>query len=165
MLQAQGDTGVFLQYTHARLCRSEISSIDTFSFWILYPLIYSVIYFGNWEITHFRCMSDILNSKRSTGYLSCDSHIILLLQFKADKQRCRGSCLWPISSIWADVYCHPTAPPSASTFWTSVHLSMSIFVLRLQNCPFFICSYDEVLYQSAQDLQPKHLVNFLLKLW
>uniref|UniRef100_A0AAX7TWD4 Probable arginine--tRNA ligase, mitochondrial n=1 Tax=Astatotilapia calliptera TaxID=8154 RepID=A0AAX7TWD4_ASTCA len=53
MLQAQGDTGVFLQYTHARLCRSEISSIDT---------------------------------------------------------------------------------------------------------------YDEVLYQSAQDLQPKHLVNFLLKL-
>lgn len=45
MLQAQGDTGVFLQYTHARLCRSEISSIDTFSFWILYPLIYSVIYF------------------------------------------------------------------------------------------------------------------------
>uniref|UniRef100_A0A3Q4IE43 Probable arginine--tRNA ligase, mitochondrial n=1 Tax=Neolamprologus brichardi TaxID=32507 RepID=A0A3Q4IE43_NEOBR len=44
MLQAQGDTGVFLQYTHARLCRSEISSIDTFSFWILYPLIYSVLY-------------------------------------------------------------------------------------------------------------------------
>eukprot|EP00064_Thunnus_orientalis_P003975 superscaffoldBa00000347_g3986 len=28
-----------------------------------------------------------------------------------------------------------------------------------------LCSYDEVLYQSAQDLQPKHLVNFLLKLW
>ncbi|CAI5684097.1 unnamed protein product [Oreochromis niloticus] len=27
-----------------------------------------------------------------------------------------------------------------------------------------LCSYDEVLYQSAQDLQPKHLVNFLLKL-
>lgn len=29
----------------------------------------------------------------------------------------------------------------------------------------FVCSYDEVLYQSTQDLQPKHLVNFLLKLW
>uniref|UniRef100_A0AAX7TS90 Probable arginine--tRNA ligase, mitochondrial n=1 Tax=Astatotilapia calliptera TaxID=8154 RepID=A0AAX7TS90_ASTCA len=76
MLQAQGDTGVFLQYTHARLCRSEISSIDTFSFWILYPLIYS----------------------------TCTAILQHLLR------------------------------------------------------------YDEVLYQSAQDLQPKHLVNFLLKL-
>lgn len=71
-------------------------------------------------------MSDILNSKRSTGYLSCDSHIILLLQFKADKQRCRGSCLRPITSIWADVYCHPTAPPSAST------LSEHLFICQCQ---------------------------------
>uniref|UniRef100_A0A8C8G990 Probable arginine--tRNA ligase, mitochondrial n=1 Tax=Oncorhynchus tshawytscha TaxID=74940 RepID=A0A8C8G990_ONCTS len=27
-----------------------------------------------------------------------------------------------------------------------------------------LCSYDEVLYQSVQDLQPKHLVNFLMTL-
>uniref|UniRef100_A0A3Q2DQN5 Probable arginine--tRNA ligase, mitochondrial n=1 Tax=Cyprinodon variegatus TaxID=28743 RepID=A0A3Q2DQN5_CYPVA len=69
MLQAQGDTGVFLQYTHARLC------VETNTF-------------------NPSCLSD------QTG--------ITVLQ----------------------------------------HL------LR----------YDEVLYQSHQDLQPKHLVNFLLKL-
>ncbi|XP_038123542.1 probable arginine--tRNA ligase, mitochondrial [Cyprinodon tularosa] len=77
MLQAQGDTGVFLQYTHARLCsliqRNEGVETNTFN-----P----------------SCLSD------QTG--------ITVLQ----------------------------------------HL------LR----------YDEVLYQSHQDLQPKHLVNFLLKL-
>uniref|UniRef100_A0AAX7UGY8 Probable arginine--tRNA ligase, mitochondrial n=1 Tax=Astatotilapia calliptera TaxID=8154 RepID=A0AAX7UGY8_ASTCA len=73
MLQAQGDTGVFLQYTHARLCRS-------------------------------------------TGYLS----------FAFD--------------------------PSL--------LSEQTCTAILQH----LLRYDEVLYQSAQDLQPKHLVNFLLKL-
>lgn len=31
-------------------------------------------------------------------------------------------------------------------------------------CAPLVCSYDELLYQSAQDLQPKHLVSFLLKL-
>ncbi|KAM9704187.1 putative arginine--tRNA ligase, mitochondrial [Menidia menidia] len=77
MLQAQGDTGVFLQYTHARLCslmrRNEGVEAAPFEPWLL---------------------------REQTG--------ITILQ----------------------------------------HL------LR----------YDEVLYQSAQDLQPKHLVNFLLKL-
>uniref|UniRef100_A0A8C9ZM26 Probable arginine--tRNA ligase, mitochondrial n=1 Tax=Sander lucioperca TaxID=283035 RepID=A0A8C9ZM26_SANLU len=78
MLQAQGDTGVFLQYTHARLCRSVLR-----------------------------------------------------------------------------------ASPSCSTFFgmlSQLAGGVSIFAL----CDLY--SYDEVLYQSAQDLQPKHLVNFLLKL-
>ncbi|XP_037541111.1 probable arginine--tRNA ligase, mitochondrial [Nematolebias whitei] len=77
MLQAQGDTGVFLQYTHARLCslmqKNEGAEAPTFNPFVL---------------------------REQTS--------IVILQ----------------------------------------HL------LR----------YDEVLYQSANDLQPKHLVNFLLKL-
>nr|XP_046229057.1 probable arginine--tRNA ligase, mitochondrial [Scatophagus argus] len=77
MLQAQGDTGVFLQYTHARL-RSLI--------------------------------------KTNEGV-------------------------------------------AASVFDASLLLDqMSVTVLQ------HLLRYDEVLYQSAQDLQPKHLVNFLLKL-
>ncbi|KAM9339513.1 putative arginine--tRNA ligase, mitochondrial [Symphorus nematophorus] len=76
MLQAQGDTGVFLQYTHARLC--------------------SLI--------------------RRNG-------------------------------VEADVF-----DPSLLLEQTSISI--------LQH----LLRYDEVLYQSAQDLQPKHLVNFLLKL-
>uniref|UniRef100_A0A8C9ZJ87 Probable arginine--tRNA ligase, mitochondrial n=1 Tax=Sander lucioperca TaxID=283035 RepID=A0A8C9ZJ87_SANLU len=70
MLQAQGDTGVFLQYTHARLCRSVLLKI------------------------------------------------------------------------------------------TKLYLAGGVSIFAL--CDLY--SYDEVLYQSAQDLQPKHLVNFLLKL-
>lgn len=35
----------------------------------------------------------------------------------------------------------------------------------MKSSPFVFCSYDEVLYESASDLQPKHLVSFLLKLW
>ncbi|XP_013875444.1 putative arginine--tRNA ligase, mitochondrial [Austrofundulus limnaeus] len=77
MLQAQGDTGVFLQYTHARLCSllqvNEGVEVSTFN-------------------------ADLLRENTS----------VLILQ----------------------------------------HL------LR----------YDELLYQSANDLQPTHLVNFLLKL-
>uniref|UniRef100_A0A3Q3L8B1 Probable arginine--tRNA ligase, mitochondrial n=1 Tax=Mastacembelus armatus TaxID=205130 RepID=A0A3Q3L8B1_9TELE len=79
MLQAQGDTGVFLQYTHARLCRS------------------------------------------------------VLLQRNADID--------------------------ATTFDPSLLLEQTSMTI-LQH----LLRYDEVLYQSAQDLQPKHLVNFLLKL-
>uniref|UniRef100_A0A7N8X0K6 Probable arginine--tRNA ligase, mitochondrial n=1 Tax=Mastacembelus armatus TaxID=205130 RepID=A0A7N8X0K6_9TELE len=75
MLQAQGDTGVFLQYTHARLCRSVLK------------------------------------------------------------------------------YCY------ATTFDPSLLLEQTSMTI-LQH----LLRYDEVLYQSAQDLQPKHLVNFLLKL-
>ncbi|XP_008282636.1 putative arginine--tRNA ligase, mitochondrial [Stegastes partitus] len=77
MLQAQGDTGVFLQYTHARLCS--------------------------------------------------------LMQRNEGVQ--------------------------AATFDPSLlreHTSVTILQHLLR--------YDEVLYQSAQDLQPKHLVTFLLKL-
>uniref|UniRef100_A0A8C2ZA30 Probable arginine--tRNA ligase, mitochondrial n=1 Tax=Cyclopterus lumpus TaxID=8103 RepID=A0A8C2ZA30_CYCLU len=44
--------------------------------------------------------------------------------------------------------------------YTHARLSRSVFTTELD----VLCSYDEVLYQSAQDLQPKHLVNFLLKL-
>lgn len=77
MLRAQGDTGVFLQYTHARLC--------------------SLI-------------------RKNEG-------------------------------AQADVF-----DPSLLLEHTSVSI--------LQH----LLRYDEVLYQSAQDLQPKHLVNFLLKL-
>ncbi|KAM9778487.1 putative arginine--tRNA ligase, mitochondrial isoform 1-T1 [Syngnathus typhle] len=77
MLQTQGDTGVFLQYTHARLC--------------------SLI----------RMNDDI----------------------------------------------------DAATFDASL-LSEQSGVSVLQH----LLRYDEVLYQSAQDLQPKHLLNFLLKL-
>ncbi|KAK9531363.1 hypothetical protein VZT92_010792 [Zoarces viviparus] len=77
MLQAQGDTGVFLQYTHARL-RSLI--------------------------------------RRNEGV-------------------------------------------EAVTFDPSLLLEQtSISILQ------HLLRYDEVLYQSAQDLQPKHLVNFLLKI-
>ncbi|XP_022051300.1 probable arginine--tRNA ligase, mitochondrial [Acanthochromis polyacanthus] len=77
MLQAQGDTGVFLQYTHARLC--------------------SLI-------------------QRNEGV-------------------------------------------EAATFDPSLlHEQTSVTILQ------HLLRYDEVLYQSAQDLQPKHLVNFLLKL-
>ncbi|XP_023140797.2 probable arginine--tRNA ligase, mitochondrial isoform X1 [Amphiprion ocellaris] len=77
MLQAQGDTGVFLQYTHARLC--------------------SLI-------------------KRNEGV-------------------------------------------EAATFDPSLlHEQTSVSILQ------HLLRYDEVLYQSAQDLQPKHLINFLLKL-
>uniref|UniRef100_A0A8D2ZI93 Probable arginine--tRNA ligase, mitochondrial n=1 Tax=Scophthalmus maximus TaxID=52904 RepID=A0A8D2ZI93_SCOMX len=77
MLQAQGDTGVFLQYTHARLC--------------------SLI-------------------RRNEGI-------------------------------------------DAATFDPSLLLERtSVTILQ------HLLRYDEVLYQSAQDLQPKHLVNFLLKL-
>ncbi|KAG7239710.1 hypothetical protein INR49_028646 [Caranx melampygus] len=78
MLQAQGDTGVFLQYTHARLC--------------------SLI-------------------RRNEGI-------------------------------------------EAAAFDPSLLLEQSSITI-LQH----LLRYDEVLYQSAQDLQPKHLVNFLLKLW
>uniref|UniRef100_A0A3Q1C142 Probable arginine--tRNA ligase, mitochondrial n=1 Tax=Amphiprion ocellaris TaxID=80972 RepID=A0A3Q1C142_AMPOC len=78
MLQAQGDTGVFLQYTHARLCRSV---------------------------------------SRNEGV-------------------------------------------EAATFDPSLlHEQTSVSILQ------HLLRYDEVLYQSAQDLQPKHLINFLLKLW
>ncbi|XP_036941988.1 probable arginine--tRNA ligase, mitochondrial [Acanthopagrus latus] len=77
MLQAQGDTGVFLQYTHARLC--------------------SLI-------------------RRNEG-------------------------------------------AEAAVFDPSLVLEQtSVSILQ------HLLRYDEVLYQSAQDLQPKHLVNFLLKL-
>lgn len=38
------------------------------------------------------------------------------------------------------------------------------FSASFLNRLLFIGSYDEVLLQSAQDLQPKHLVNFLLRL-
>ncbi|XP_061609968.1 probable arginine--tRNA ligase, mitochondrial isoform X1 [Phyllopteryx taeniolatus] len=77
ILQAQGDTGVFLQYTHARLCSliRKNNDIDTATF-----------------------------------------------------------------------------DPSLLTEQSSVSI--------LQH----LLRYDEVLYQSAQDLQPKHLLNFLLKL-
>ncbi|XP_071370894.1 probable arginine--tRNA ligase, mitochondrial [Centroberyx affinis] len=77
MLQAQGDTGVFLQYTHARLC----------------SLIQK-------------------NGDVEAGAL--DPSLLL-------EQR-------------------------------------SIVILQ------HLLRYDEALYQSAQDLQPKHLVNFLMKL-
>ncbi|XP_068198172.1 probable arginine--tRNA ligase, mitochondrial isoform X2 [Antennarius striatus] len=77
MLQAHGDTGVFLQYTHARLC--------------------SLI-------------------KRNEGVEASAFDPSLLLQ------------------------------------------QTSVAILQ------HLLRYDEVLYQSTQDLQPKHLVNFLLKL-
>ncbi|XP_051264806.1 probable arginine--tRNA ligase, mitochondrial isoform X1 [Dicentrarchus labrax] len=77
MLQAQGDTGVFLQYTHARLC--------------------SLI-------------------RKNEGVEAALFDPSLLLE------------------------------------QTSINI--------LQH----LLRYDEVLHQSAQDLQPKHLVNFLLKL-
>ncbi|XP_039981951.1 probable arginine--tRNA ligase, mitochondrial [Xiphias gladius] len=77
MLQAQGDTGVFLQYTHARLCSLK---------------------------------------RRNEGIESSTLDPSLLLE------------------------------------------QTSISILQ------HLLRYDEVLYQSAQDLQPKHLVNFLLKL-
>ncbi|XP_019713458.1 putative arginine--tRNA ligase, mitochondrial [Hippocampus comes] len=77
MLQAEGDTGVFLQYTHARLC----------------------------------------------SLIERNDHV------------------------------------DASTFDPSF-LSEQSGVSILQH----LLRYDEVLYQSAQDLQPKHLLNFLLKL-
>ncbi|XP_042359534.1 probable arginine--tRNA ligase, mitochondrial [Plectropomus leopardus] len=77
MLQAQGDTGVFLQYTHARLC--------------------SLI-------------------RMNEGVDAAVSDPSLLLE------------------------------------------QTSITILQ------HLLRYDEVLYQSAQDLQPKHLLNFLLKL-
>lgn len=77
MLQAQGDTGVFLQYTHARLC----------------------------------------------SLIKKNQHI------------------------------------DAGPFDSSLLLDqLSINILQ------HLLRYDEVLFQSAQDLQPKHLVNFLLKL-
>ncbi|CAJ1078254.1 probable arginine--tRNA ligase%2C mitochondrial isoform X1 [Xyrichtys novacula] len=77
MLQARGDTGVFLQYTHARLCS--------------------------------------------------------LIRRNDDAQAA-------------------TFDPSLLLEQTSIGICQHL--LR----------YDEVLYQSAQDLQPKHLVNYLLKL-
>ncbi|XP_028997523.1 probable arginine--tRNA ligase, mitochondrial [Betta splendens] len=76
MLQAQGDTGVFLQYTHARLC--------------------SLI-------------------QKNEGL-------------------------------------------EAATFDASAVEQTGISILQ------HLLRYDEVLYMSAQDLQPRHLVNFLLKL-
>ncbi|CAI5684099.1 unnamed protein product [Oreochromis niloticus] len=78
MLQAQGDTGVFLQYTHARLC-------------------------------------SLKQTKKGVEAVAFDPSLL-------SEQTC-----------------------------TAI----------LQH----LLRYDEVLYQSAQDLQPKHLVNFLLKLW
>ncbi|KAL3979584.1 glial cell derived neurotrophic factor [Sarotherodon galilaeus] len=77
MLQAQGDTGVFLQYTHARLC-------------------------------------SLKQTKKGVEAVAFDPSLL-------SEQTC-----------------------------TAI----------LQH----LLRYDEVLYQSAQDLQPKHLVNFLLKL-
>lgn len=77
ILQAQGDTGVFLQYTHARLC-SLIQKNE------------------NFESAQFD--PSLLNEQSA---ISIIQHLL---------------------------------------------------------------RYDEVLYQSSQDLQPKHLVNFLLKL-
>lgn len=77
MLQAQGDTGVFLQYTHARLCSL---------------------------------------MRRNEGIEAVTFNPSLLLE------------------------------------------QTSVSILQ------HLLRYDEVLYQSAQDLQPKHLVNFLLKL-
>ncbi|XP_076612636.1 putative arginine--tRNA ligase, mitochondrial isoform X2 [Chaetodon auriga] len=77
MLQARGDTGVFLQYTHARL----------------------------------------------------------------------RSLMWRNEGV------------EAATFDPSLLLDQASVVI-LQH----LLRYDEVLYQSAQDLQPKHLVNYLLKL-
>uniref|UniRef100_A0AAY5JZ60 Probable arginine--tRNA ligase, mitochondrial n=1 Tax=Esox lucius TaxID=8010 RepID=A0AAY5JZ60_ESOLU len=74
ILQAQGDTGVFLQYTHARLYQD-------------LPFFYIQI---------------------NCCFLTYDIHTVTM---------------WP-----------------------------------------FVFSYDEVLYQSACDLQPKHLVNFLMTL-
>uniref|UniRef100_A0A8D3D5L6 Probable arginine--tRNA ligase, mitochondrial n=1 Tax=Scophthalmus maximus TaxID=52904 RepID=A0A8D3D5L6_SCOMX len=80
MLQAQGDTGVFLQYTHARLCRS--------------------------------------------------------------------------------VFGHSSHKNDAATFDPSLLLERtSVTILQ------HLLRYDEVLYQSAQDLQPKHLCNYLTSMY
>uniref|UniRef100_A0A8C8G8D0 Probable arginine--tRNA ligase, mitochondrial n=1 Tax=Oncorhynchus tshawytscha TaxID=74940 RepID=A0A8C8G8D0_ONCTS len=78
ILQAQGDTGVFLQYTHARLCSNSLSDFS------------------------------------------------------------------------------PTSHPNML-----FSIVIKIFILHHSLSTF---SYDEVLYQSVQDLQPKHLVNFLMTL-
>ncbi|XP_071763077.2 putative arginine--tRNA ligase, mitochondrial [Centroberyx gerrardi] len=77
MLQAQGDTGVFLQYTHARLC-------------------------------------SLIRKNGDVEAGALDPSLLL-------EQR-------------------------------------SIVILQ------HLLRYDEALYQSAQDLQPKHLINFLMKL-
>ncbi|XP_041660659.1 probable arginine--tRNA ligase, mitochondrial [Cheilinus undulatus] len=77
MLQAQGDTGVFLQYTHARLC-------------------------------------SLIEQNEGAQVATFDPSLLL----------------------------------------EQTSISILQHLLR----------YDEVLFQSAQDLQPKHLVNFLLKL-
>lgn len=53
-----------------------------------------------------------------------------------------------------------------------VLISASLSLLSEDTLPFlhqavvfFLHRYDEVLYRSSQDLQPKHIVSYLLTLW
>lgn len=75
----------------------------------------------------------------------------------------------PSSSISGASPCCSTSfgkeTPLTSCHDSSACVGILNNVLSVYNSVCLITSsYDEVLYQSAQDLQPKHLVNFLLKL-
>lgn len=78
--------------------------------------------------------------------------------------------LIPPSSLisWASPCCSTSfgkERPLTSCHDSSACVCILNNVLSVHNNVCLITgSYDEVLYQSAQDLQPKHLVNFLLKL-
>lgn len=85
--------------------------------------------------------------------------------------------VWFVPPPWSAQHHRPAAPPSVSNDSSSARLdvwknaSRSNSLLTLNDVCWMTLSavrstgsYDEVLFQSAQDLQPKHLVNFLLKL-
>ncbi|MCI4395636.1 hypothetical protein PGIGA_G00194260 [Pangasianodon gigas] len=109
VLQAQGDTGVFLQYTHARL-RSLLRT------------------HGNETLTHFDASH--LQDRRSISILQ---HLLSLLRTHGNE---------------------------TLTHFDASHLQDRRSISILQH----LLRYDEVLLQSALELQPRYLVNFLLTL-
>lgn len=97
-----------------------------------------------------------------------------------EEERTRGRRrVWFVPPPRSAQHHHPAAPPSVRkhfqapamilprprlNVWKNASLSNSLWTLNDVCCMTLSGSYDEVLFQSAQDLQPKHLVNFLLKL-
>ncbi|KAL7987910.1 hypothetical protein Chor_006829, partial [Crotalus horridus] len=114
VLQSKGDTGVFLQYTHARLHSLEEMCGTVNQGTPVNPA----------------CLQDPL--------------AISLLQH-----------LLRYFGIFSSFLKVPQA----------IHVVQhSAMYIKLKVCPAVLTEYDEIIYQSSQDHQPKHIVKYLFKL-
>ncbi|MBN3323129.1 SYRM protein, partial [Atractosteus spatula] len=120
VLQSQGDTGVFLQYTHARL-RSLLRMCN-----------------GGEDRTF------------DPSHLQDHEATAILQHLLRQELEETGAVLSEDEGVSAQL---------CQCSWIIV-----LALLGLCEIPRIFPEYDEVLLQSSQDLQPKHLVNFLLTL-